>query len=67
MHLHVMLHQGVDLPLDAVLPACYVKCLPAWDAAVGSTVWVCEVPALGPGCPRPQGSAMVGDHEPDKR
>lgn len=53
MHPDVMMHQGVELPLDAVLPGCCAKCLPVWDAAVGITVWVCEVPALRPGCPKP--------------
>ena len=55
MHLDAMLHQGVDVPLGAVLPGCCAKCLPAWDTAVGSTVRVCEVSALVSGFPNPRG------------
>lgn len=53
MHLDAMLHQGVDLPLDAVLPGCYAECLPVWDAAVGSTAPVCET--WGQDVPNPVG------------
>lgn len=53
MHLDATLRQGADLSLDAVLPGSCAQCLFAWDAAVGSTVHMCDMPALAPGCPKP--------------